>query len=327
VKIAEINAVARAVMKAGHMPVRDQIISRTTWMGRVMTPVAPLANLVLKWGLVRWVMERVVGIHRRAAMPRAQRRTFAWWWRRHRSPGGWRGKIVFFHGCAGQYFEVETSIKTVEVLEHLGFEVVVPKQGCCGLALQSNGLFGAAERSVRALAEALNVEGEVPIVTSAASCAGMLKHEAREVMGVEDGLVAQVAARVREVSEFLLELAEAGELPRFRAVEARLAYHAPCQLKSQGMGKPALEVLRLIPGLEVVDAQATCCGIAGTYGFKKEKWAIGQAVGKELFDRVVEINPGLAACDTETCRWQIAASTGAQVVHPIWLIHRGLGLS
>jgi glycerol-3-phosphate dehydrogenase subunit C len=76
----------------------------------------------------------------------------------------------------------------------------------------------------------------------------------------------------------------------------------------------------------VIDAEATCCGIAGTYGFKKEKYDIGQAVGKPLFDKVREVNPKLAVCDTETCRWQIAASTGAKVVHPIWLIHQAYGL-
>ena len=93
------------------------------------------------------------------------------------------------------------------------------------------------------------------------------------------------------------------------------------------MGKPALDVLRRIPGLTVIDAEATCCGIAGTYGLKREKYDIGQAVGKPLFDKVREVNSQLAVCDTETCRWQIAAATGAEVVHPVWLIHKAYRLS
>jgi len=328
VKIAELNSVARAAMKKDHMPLRDQIISRTTLMGKAMTPVAPIANAVLGFAPARWIMEKTIGIHRDAAMPTARTQTFTSWWHKHTPPAPTRGKVVFFHGCAGNYFEVETSIKTVEVFEHLGYEVVVPKQGCCGLALQSNGIYDTARTYVRTLASQLNVEPGTPIIASPGSCAGMLKHEAHEIMGVDDPEVLEVGSRVREVSEFLLDLAHRGELPLdFTPIEMTVPYHAPCQVKGQGMGKPALELLRLIPGLTVVDAQATCCGIAGTYGLKKEKYAIGQAVGKPLFDKVKEVNPKLAVCDTETCRWQIAAATGAQVVHPIWLLHKAYGLS
>jgi glycerol-3-phosphate dehydrogenase subunit C len=327
--IAELNSAARAVMKKNHMPLRDQIISRTTLLGKTMRPIAPVANAALGFAPARWMVEKVIGIHRKAAMPTARSRTFSSWWKKHTpAQAPTRGKVVFFHGCAGEYFEVETSIKTVEVLEHLGYEVVTPKQGCCGLALQSNGLFDTARSYVLKLADQLGVEPGTPIVASAASCAGMLKHEAYEIMGVNDSSLLEVGARVREVSEFLLALAEAGELPlSFDEVAMTVPYHAPCQLKGQGMGKPALELLRLIPGLKVIDAEATCCGIAGTYGLKKEKYAIGQAVGKPLFDKVKEVNPELAVCDTETCRWQIAAATGAEVVHPIWILHKAYGLS
>jgi glycerol-3-phosphate dehydrogenase subunit C len=83
----------------------------------------------------------------------------------------------------------------------------------------------------------------------------------------------------------------------------------------------------MIPELEVVESEATCCGIAGTYGLKKEKYAVAQAVGKPLFDLVKSTNPNLAVCDTETCRWQIAKATGAKVVSPVWLLHKSFGLS
>ncbi len=328
VQIAELNSVARAAMKKGHTPVRDQLISRTSLLGKMMSPVAPLANAALGNSAIRWAVEKTIGIHRKAAMPTAQSQTFSAWWKKHTPPAApTRGKVVYFHGCAGEYFEVETSIKTVEVLEFLGYQVVVPAQGCCGLPLQSNGLFDPARDYVTKLAHQLDVEPGTPIVASASSCVTMLKHEAHDIMGVDDPSLLGVGARIREISEFLLDLADRGELPLdFAPIEATVPYHAPCQLKGQGMGRPAVELLRLIPGLTVVDAEATCCGIAGTYGVKKEKYEIGQAVGRPLFDTVKAVNPKLAVCDTETCRWQIAAATGAEVVHPIWLLHRAWGL-
>ena len=331
VQIAELNSQARAVMKADHMPIRDRLIGQTVLMGKVMTPVAPLARAVLNNKPLRKVMQAVVGVHADAPMPPAQSQSFEGWFNKRAKPAGPfpRGAVVFFHGCAGNYFEVETSKKSVEVLEHLGYEVLVPKHGCCGLAQQSNGLFDSATKSVLKLCDDLRTAGaDLTIVSASGSCTGMLKHEAHEIMGVEDERLHDVGVRTRDIMEFLLDLYDAGELPtNFRPIEMTVPYHAPCQLKSQGMGKPALEVLKLIPGLTVVDSNKTCCGIAGTYGLKKEKYEVAQAVGKPLFDMVKATNPDLALCDTETCRWQIEQSSGVRTEHPIAMIHTAYGLS
>jgi len=331
VQIAELNSQARAVMKADHMPLRDRLIGQTTLMGTMMTPVAPIARAALHNKPIRTIMEKVVGVHRDAPMPPPQGQTFASWWAKRPKPATapTRGPLVFFHGCAGGYFEVETSKKSVEVLEYLGYEVIVPKQGCCGLAQQSNGLFEQASASVLKLCDDLRTAGkDLTIISSSGSCTGMLKHEAHEIMGVDDERLKDVGTRIRDIMEFLLDLHEAGELPTdFATIEMTVPYHAPCQLKSQGMGMPAVEVLGLIPGLTVVESGAVCCGIAGTYGLKKEKYEIAQAVGKPLFEMVKKTNPNLALCDTETCRWQIEQSSGVKTEHPIWMVHRAYGLS
>jgi len=330
VQIAELNSQARAVMKAEHMPVRDRLISQTTLMGTMMTPVAPIANAVLANKPIRTVVEKVFGVHRDAPMPPARTQTLQGWLKKRapRTTPATRGTVVFFHGCAGGYFEVETSKRSIQVLEHLGYEVLVPRQGCCGLAQQSNGLFDGATDSLLKLCDDLrSAGGELTIVSSSGSCTGMLKHEAHEIMGVTDDRLKDVGTRIRDMMEFLLELHDAGELPEFAPIDLKVPYHAPCQLKSQGMGMPALEVLRLIPGLTVVESGATCCGIAGTYGLKKEKYEIAQAVGKPLFDMVRETSEDLALCDTETCRWQIQKGSGVRTEHPIWLIHQAYGLS
>ena len=331
VQIAELNSQARAVMKADHMPLRDQLITRTTLMGMMMTPMAPIANAALHNKPIRTIIEKVVGIHRNAPMPPAQTQTLQGWLKKRKTPirAATRGQVVFFHGCAGGYFEVETSKKSIEVLEYLGYEVIVPKQGCCGLAQQSNGLFDQASAAVLKLCDDLRSGGkDLTIISSSGSCTGMLKHEAHEIMGVTDEKLKDVATRIRDIMEFLLDLHEAGELPTdFQAIDLTVPYHAPCQLKSQGMGQPAVEVLKLIPGLTVVESGAICCGIAGTYGLKKEKYDVAQAVGKPLFDMVKRTNPDLALCDTETCRWQIEQSSGVKTEHPIWMIHKAYGLS
>ena len=97
----------------------------------------------------------------------------------------------------------------VAVLEHNSFEVVVPRQGCCGLPLQSSGLFDDARRAVSRLArrlEAQLIDEETPIVGNATSCTPMLKREAREILGLEhDQVLARVAERTHDVGELLLD--------------------------------------------------------------------------------------------------------------------------
>lgn len=350
VKIAELNAQARAVMKADNMPLRDRLITQTELEGKLLTPLAPIANAAIRNRPIRKLVQAVIGVHADAPTPVAQSTSFLTWWKRHEKEvyGGpyvprrpqstmylpsemkWhRGPIVFFHGCAGAYFEVSTSIATVEVLEHLGYRVIVPKQGCCGLASQSNGLFNDASRHVLQLAHQLQRAGEnLPIVSSSGSCAGMLRHEAREIMGLEDAVLRDVGARLFETSEFIAHLMDEGEFPEndLHPLNLTLTYHQPCQVKSQGIGKPAIRMLETIPGVHVVESGQPCCGIAGTYGLKKEKFAVAQAIGKPLFAKIKSVNPHLAACDTETCRWQIRKGTGAEVVHPIEILARALGL-
>ena len=331
VKVAEINHHARTAMKQQNgIPLRDKIISRTTLMGAVMTPVAPLANWALRQHWIRLIVEKVIGIAAEAPMPVADGYTFDSWFDKHtpHPNSGKRGQVIFFHGCAGEYFEVETSINSVELLEYVGYEVLNPKQGCCGLALQSNGLYDDARKYVSRLTKnLLSVSRDAPIVTASGSCGGMLKHEAQEILGMDTEDLNEVAEKTWDICEFLLDLADRGELPdRLRAFHATIPYHAPCQLRSTGMGMPAVHLMELIPGLNVVESEQPCCGIAGTYGLKKEKFAIAQAVGKPVFDFIKRVNPELAACDTETCRWQLRTGSGANVVHPIWLLHKAYGL-
>jgi glycerol-3-phosphate dehydrogenase subunit C len=332
VKIAEINAQARHKLKRRKgIPLRDRIITRPTWLGRAGTPVAPLANLSLRLRPFRVLAEKALGVHRDAPAPKFAGRRFSRWARGRTSPHTGR-KIVYFHGCGTEYYEPWEGEKVVAILEHNGFEVVVPKQDCCGLPLQSSGLFDDARKVVLRLARALatHLDGEDTIIVgNATSCTLMLKREAREILGLEDDpVLRRVSERTYDICELLLELHDRGELKTdFQPVHETVAYHAPCQQQGHWVGKPALELLALVPGLEIKEMNARCCGIAGTYGLKVEKYDIAMAVGRDLFAQVQASGAASVACDSETCRWQITHGTQRPSAHPIDYLHRAYGLN
>ena len=332
VKIAEINAQARNKLKRQKgVPLRDRIITRPTWLGRAGTPVAPLVNLSLRLRPFRVLAEKALGVHRDAPAPKFAGRRFSRWARERTSPRTGR-KVIYFHGCGTEYYEPWEGEKVVAILEHNGFEVVVPKQDCCGLPLQSSGLFDDARKVVLRLARALAAhldDEETIIVGNATSCTLMLKREAREILALEDDpVLKRVSERTYDICELLLELHDRGELKTdFKPVSETIAYHAPCQQQGHWVGKPALELLALVPGLEVTEMNARCCGIAGTYGLKVEKYDISMAVGRDLFDQVRASGASSVACDSETCRWQIAHGTKRASMHPIEYLHRAYGLN
>ena len=328
VHIAEINTRRKAdLRKTTGVPLRDKLIARPTLAGRLGTPVAPVANWSLGFPPVRLLLEKTIGIHRDAPMPKYAGRTFQRWARRHRPPAAKR-RLTYFHGCGANYYEPGLAEMTVAVLTHNGFAVDVPKQGCCGLPLQSNGLFDDARAYVRRLVDALGGDrDETTIVGTSTSCTLMLKREAHEILGVEDEGLAAVGRRTYDICEFLLDLHDRGELRLdFQPVDMKVTYHAPCQQQGHGIGKPAMDLMGLVPGVEIVENEANCCGVAGTYGLKVEKYDVAMKVGAGLFDQIARAAPDLAVCDSETCRWQIEKATGVHSVHPVEVLHRAYGL-
>lgn len=332
VKIAEMNARARAEMvRQGKVPfalrLRNNLIARAEWLGKLAHPVAPLANSALTNPQLRMILEKVLKIHHQAPLPQFTTQKFTAWFKRQPSPNGKR-KVVYFYGCSTQYYEPRVGRAAVKVLQANGFEVIVPPQNCCGLPLLSNGEFSAARRyhqnNVKHLVK--YARQGIPIVGTSTSCTLTLKEEAPELLDMYDEDTRLVAQHTYDFNEFLLNLMAEGVLRTdFKSIPFTLAYHAPCQYRAHRLGKPALDLFKLIPNLRILDSHAACCGIAGTYGYKQEKYDIAMEVGQSLFAFVRDTRSPLVICDSETCRWQITHATGKAAVHPVEILAAAYG--
>lgn len=336
VAVAEMNIQAKGRLAAQHgVPFRDQLISRPALLGKFGVPLARWANPGLRAAPLRWVLEKMLRISRRAPLPSFAEATFV---SRHRErrmavppeESENRLTVAYFHGCSTNYYEPELGDITIRVLEALGCRVVLPPQECCGLPLQSNGLFKAARRSARSNVSDLLpfAQAEVPIVGTSTSCMLALKHEYRAVLGLKGSEAEAVSAACWDVFEFIENqlgnrIAEA----TLDALPMRALYHAPCQLRSHGIGAPAHRVLRRIPGLELVLSGALCCGAAGTYGLKTERYTTAYEVGEPLFRQALESGAEVVITDSETCRWWIEEHSGLPAIHPIELLGRALGVA
>jgi glycerol-3-phosphate dehydrogenase subunit C len=334
VKVMEMNAKARyKLYQRKPIPLRNRMLGRSELLGKLGSPFAPVANLAMGLKPVRIITEQIMDIHRDAPFPTWSFETFRGWHKSVHSKSPQQKvadkRVVFFHGCSTNYYEPRVGKAAVAVLEHNGFEVIIPDQVCCGLPMLSNAEFGAAcqnaEKNIRSLIR--YAKQGIPIVGTSTSCTLSLKSDYRHILDIDTPEARTVAENTYDICEFLLELADAGELQTdFQEVGLTLPYHSPCQLRAHNMGLPAIDLMEMIPGVNINHVQADCCGIAGTYGYKKEKYDIAMAVGKPLFDQVKSSGSKIAVCDSETCRWQIAHATKAKMIHPIELLAKAYGL-
>ena len=330
VKIAEMNSQSRARMRAGKRPrLRDWGLGQTDLVGQLGVLFSPISNWALANRPIRAIMQTTIGIHREAPFPKFGRRTFQSISKRRQRrrgtaavPGPDRA-VVYFHGCSANYYEQHLADAAIAILKRNGFETIIPEQVCCGLPLISNGIYtearGRAHKNLDVLAR--YARQGYRIVGTSTSCTHTIKAEYREMLDIHDEDAAVVANATWDICEFLLDLHEQGKLDTgFGRLDEDLPYHAPCQLRSHGIGLPAMELFALVPGLRAADMDHDCCGIAGTYGMKKEKYPIGMAVGAPLFEKIRASGATEAACDSETCRWQIEKATGTRTRHPIEIL-------
>lgn len=322
VKVSLLNAYYKSLWKAKNekLNVRDNLLGRPALVAKLGTVNVGLTNFMLEKNVIKNIMEKTLGTSKQRAFPSYQKESFVEWFHKRKSVT-FPKKVVYFVGCFTNYNIPEVGKSVVQILERNGYEVIVPQQNCCGLPLVTNGYLEEAKKqgqnNLTSIMQYVNKGYKV--IASCTSCGLTLKSEYEEIFGLEQAR--ELSPHVYDFNEFIWELFEAGELDtNFGHLEKKIAYHAPCHLKAQGIGSPALEILKLIPGLEVVEIDAGCCGLSGSYGFKKEKYEISMEVGKNLFDRIQEINPDYCITECGTCGLQITHGSGKEIIYPPMLI-------
>ena len=304
---------------------REWVLGHTRLLSTFGSMTAPLANFGNRNPLVRMLMEKVVGIHRKRPLPRYQWLTFERWMKRHPRPRQTRRTVAYFYGCWVDFNERRLGEQVVAVLERNGIGVMIPKQKCCGIPAVVNSNMDLARKygseNVRRLSE---LPADMDIIASSTSCGLMLKHDYAHLLEINGA--EKVGARVYDICEYLWMLHEAGELDvDFQPVPMRLLYHAPCHLKSHGIGYPATRLLRLIPGVHLEEVDEGCCGISGTFGMKVEKYDLSMKIGSRLFEAVKAAGSDSVLADCETCRMQVEHGAGSRSAHPIDIVARAYG--
>ena len=322
VKVADLIQAARIKYDKAPVKLRDRLLASTDFMGKMARPFAPVVNGVTGMGITKSVLDATLKIDHRRTFPRYSGRSFEGWMGRHeKEQAAFPEQVAYFHGCYVNYNFPRLGKDLVKVLNALGVGVqLLEKEKCCGIAMITNGMTKEATRNathnIATLAKA--VDKGLMVLTSSSTCTLTLRDEYPALLGVDNSAVREA---VMMATRYIFEKLEKGATLRFKPdFHKKVAYHTPCHMEKLGWGVFSERLLKMIPGVEFTLLDSACCGIAGTYGFKKENYSSSQAIGQPLFDQIKAIDPEVVACDCETCKWQIEMSTGYQVMNPISIL-------
>ena len=329
VKIGDIIQAAR--LKYDHSPVklRDWVLASTDFVGTLATTMAPIVNTTLKIGAVKTVMDAVLGVDKHRTFPAYASKTFESWMKKDApSQEGYKHYISYFHGCYVNYNFPQLGKDLVTVMNAIGYGVhMLEKERCCGVAKIANRVMAQAKvdaklnlKSIRKATE----QGEV-VVGTGSTCIFTMRDEYPHVLGIDN---ADVRDNILMATVLIHRLVDEGKVRLVfkKDYHKRITYHTPCHMNKLGWAVHSVSLLRMIPGLEFVPIDSTCCGIAGTYGFKKENYNNSIAIGRELFDNILASQADAVATDCETCKWQIEMNTGVPVLNPISVLAEALDL-
>ncbi|HET6258210.1 FAD-linked oxidase C-terminal domain-containing protein [Pseudonocardia sp.] len=308
-------------------PLRSRVFAGIRGLNRLGAATAPLSNLPGRVPALRALLGRTLGIAPKRPLPVFARRTLPRWFRKRNTVGGDRGPLTFLADSFTSFTEPAVGMAAIELLERAGWDVRLEDSGCCGRAAFSKGLLDQAARQASGLVDALaGTSG--PIAGVEPSCLLTLRDEHRALLG-DDPRVADVAGRARLVDDLLVEAIDSGALHlREDAWPAgrRILFHGHCHQKAEVGTATTVALLRRIPGAEVVELDAGCCGMAGSFGFEAEHYDVSMQIGEDRLFPAVRAEPDstIVAATGVSCRQQIAHGTTRRAHHPVELIRAAL---
>jgi FAD/FMN-containing dehydrogenase/Fe-S oxidoreductase len=318
---------------------RDRLVAGLPDYADRLSRLAWIANLRDRVPGGAWLSERLLGFAHQRSLPRWRSDTF---WRsgdpalevgaeqvRAVAAAGGKAAVLFVDTFSGT-FESELALAAARVLRAAGYALHTPRRQrghyCCGRTYLSVGLVEDARSRARALIEVLApfARAGIAIVGLEPSCLLTLRDEAL-VLGLGEA-AESVARQALLFEEFVARELRAGRfsLP-LNGIDRPLLVHAHCHQKAFGAVSALLETARLVPGTQPELIQSSCCGMAGSFGYEREHYALSMQMAEASLLPAIRARPdALVVAGGTSCRHQIHDGTGREAVHVARLLERSL---
>jgi len=331
---------AKAIkFKNGDTKKRDRLLTSTDALGKFATipVITQTVNAVNKIGITRNLLDKTLGIHPDALLPKYDSNTLVKRVKKRSNPlitaeatDTTTGKVALFATCYGNYNEPEIGEDLIKVFEHNNLQVqLVQDTQCCGMPKLELGDLDAVTRAkdtnIKILAQLVDEGWD--IVTPIPSCTLMFKQEL-PLMFPEEADVIKVQQAMFDPFEYLMLRNRAGKLnTEFKKPLGKISYHVACHQRVQRIGMKTREVLELIPDTEVLPIER-CSGHDGTYTFKSECHDTAIKICRPVVGKVKQNGADFYTSDCAMAGHHIEAglADGSKPLHPISLIRKAYNI-
>jgi Fe-S oxidoreductase len=312
-----LEAHSKYIKREG-MTIENMLVTHFENFGRYTRKLFPIISPLMKLKPLRKVAELFAGMSAERQFIKFSSRSL---YDRFATSVGNGKKILYFAGCYASYMRPEIGESTIRVLNHLGYQVLLPDQHCCGVPHMAKG--GAEEARAKIqdnLAEWGHLIDSVDyIVASCSSCAFALQKEWAYYMGGE--LVEKVKSKVVHVTQLIAE--HLGEL-ELTADGVSVAYHTPCHMRMLKDNTSSWRVLSGVSGMKAVALRSGCCGMAGSWGISAKHYDESVKIGTPMIMSLLDSGASICATDCPTCEMQLRHLSDKTIYNPVELVDKML---
>ena len=288
-----------------------------------LASIAPgIANAVASWPLTSKLAKAALHIHPNRTLPSFSGQTFRKRSKMLKQPAQPKGDVLLWADTFNNYLHSDTAVAAHKVLTDAGFRVHVLQQHvCCGRPLYDFGLLDSAKKYLHKTLDALTPYAEMPVVVLEPSCATVFRDELVNLLP-EDARAAKLRDRTYLLSQFLVKHAPEYKPP---AIDGTILVQGHCHHQAVMKMTDEMQLLRST-GADVRLLDSGCCGMAGPFGFEKDKYEVSQTLAERvLLPAVRGAKPGtLVIADGFSCREQVAQNSETRALHLAEVLARDL---
>jgi FAD/FMN-containing dehydrogenase/Fe-S oxidoreductase len=318
---------------ANGVPFRSKLIANFTSSSSLGSIVPGLYNFAVTNRVVAKLVKKISGFAIERSMPTLEKTTLRSWYKKNRRTGSAISDktVYFFCDEFTNFNDTSIGIKAIQLLEKLGYNVIIPDHIESARTWLSKGLIrkakSIAEKNIRMLAPLVSTDH--PLIGVEPSAILTFRDEYMDL--ADESLLDD--ARKLKLSSFMIDEFIAMEIDKgninssqFTTEARKVILHGHCQQKALSGVMSSVKLLSLPANYEVETIPSGCCGMAGSFGYEKEHYDLSMKIGElVLFPAVRKQEQDvIIAAPGTSCRHQVKDGTGRKAKHPVEILYEAL---
>lgn len=314
------------------IPLRSRMVAYITHINRLGSIAPGVTNFVLSNKATSTLLMRSLGFEPKRTLPLLSKTTLKKWYSKQTNGKQFpNGKVYLLPDEFTNYNDSHIGIKAVELLNNLGYEVILADIFESGRTYISKGLTRTAKRIANRNIERLKdfVSDESPLIGIEPSAILSFRDEYPDLalnQNKQDAL--SIAKNALLFEEYFMREINKGKISKdqFKSSTLSIKLHGHCQQKAVASTIPTKAMLSFPVGHSVTEIPSGCCGMAGSFGYEKEHYELSLKVGELVLFPEIRKTPEntIIVAPGTSCRHQIADGTGRIALHPIEVMWNAL---